>query len=262
MSYLDIELKIAIKAALKAGKIIRKIYKKNNIQIENKSNDTPVTEADIKSNLLINKFIHEKFSEHSILSEELIDNPSRLNNKWCWIIDPLDGTKEFIKKNGEFCINIALSYDHEVVLGVILIPITNELYYAVKGRGSFYKKYFLKKKIKVSDKTDNITLFKSRSTKSSKLDELIKNNEEKIMYIIEKGSAIKGCLIAHGKGEVYYKFGNSYEWDTAAMQCIVEEAGGIFRQMDDSRMIYNRKNPLNRYGFYIINRVENKFDLY
>lgn len=111
--------------------------------------------------------------------------------------------------------------------------------------------------IKVSDKISNIRLVMSRSHGSEDLKKIIANKKDLISNIKRAGSSLKGCLIAKGEAEVYYRFGPTMEWDTAAMQCIVEEAGAIFRQMDGSHMLYNRKNSLNHKGFYIVNKKEN-----
>ncbi|HZK26887.1 MAG TPA: 3'(2'),5'-bisphosphate nucleotidase CysQ [Thermoclostridium sp.] len=248
-------LETAKELAKQAGHIILDIYKKD-FFVDYKDDSSPVTEADKKANDFIVDKLKNKYPECAILAEESKDDPARLNNDWCFIVDPLDGTKEFIKKNDEFTVNIALSYKGKPVMGVIGIPVAKELYFAVKGHGAFFEKGGHVKKIHVSTKTEDIRLMMSRSHKSDKLLQLIEKN--RIKDIKSAGSAIKGCLIAKGEAEVYYRFGYTMEWDTAAMQCIVEEAGGILRQMDDSEMTYNRVNNLNDKGFYIINHPNNK----
>ncbi|HEY8421713.1 MAG TPA: 3'(2'),5'-bisphosphate nucleotidase CysQ [Thermoclostridium sp.] len=240
---------------IEAGHIILEIYKKD-FTVDYKDDQSPVTEADRKSNEYIVNNLKRKYPECAVLAEESKDDPGRLRNDWCFIVDPLDGTKEFVKKNGEFTVNIALCHRGKPVLGVIGIPVTGELYFALKGKGAFYEKDGCVQKIHVSSRTDDIRLMMSRSHKSEELMRLIERNG--IKNIMSAGSAIKGCLIAKGEAEVYYRFGHTWEWDTAAMQCIVEEAGGIFRQMDDSEMTYNRVNSLNEKGFYIINHPANK----
>jgi 3'(2'), 5'-bisphosphate nucleotidase len=251
-------LEFAKELAKQAGRIILDIYQKD-FSVDYKDDSSPVTEADKKANDYIVNKLKKKYPECAILAEESKDDSVRLSNYWCFIVDPLDGTKEFIKKNDEFTVNIALSYRGKPVMGVIGIPVTGELYFAVKGLGAFYEKDGHVEKIHVSTRTEDIRLMKSRSHQSDKLIQLIEKN--KIKNVIVAGSAIKGCLIAKGEAEVYYRFGYTMEWDTAAMQCIVEEAGGIFRQMDDSEMTYNRVNNLNEKGFYVINHPENKLTL-
>lgn len=244
--------------ACQASKVILDIYSKDFI-VDYKKDASPLTEADQKSNELIVSALKNKYPECAILAEESEDDIDRLNNDWCFVIDPLDGTKEFVKKNGEFTINIALAYKGKPVVGVIYIPVTGELYYATKNAGAFYEADGKPERISVSLKTADIRMVRSRSHKSVKLDELIKKNG--IKNICTVGSAIKGCLVAKGEAEVYYRFGYTMEWDTAAMQCIIEEAGGVFRQMDDSEMTYNRQNSLNEKGFYAINNCINKLTL-
>ncbi|MDD4297296.1 MAG: 3'(2'),5'-bisphosphate nucleotidase CysQ [Ruminiclostridium sp.] len=251
-------LETARHLAVKASKVILDIYSKD-FAIDYKEDTSPLTEADRKSNVLIVTALKKEYPECAILAEESIDDPERLNNDWCFIIDPLDGTKEFIKKNGEFTVNIALAHKGKAVLGVVYIPVAGDMYYAAKGMGAFYEANGKSERIFVSSRTMDIRMVKSRSHTSDKLDELIKKHDIKNIRIA--GSAIKGCLIAKGEAEIYYRFGYTMEWDTAAMQCIIEEAGGIFRQMDNSEMTYNRKNTLNEKGFYAINDYKNKLEM-
>lgn len=241
-----------------AGHVIMDVYSEN-FSVSYKADESPITEADRRSNEIIVRTLKRKYPECAILAEESQDNPDRLKNDWCFIVDPLDGTKEFVKRNGEFTVNVALAYQGKPVLGVIGIPVTDELYYAAKAMGSFYEKNGHAQEIKVSSRTEEVRMVMSRSHQSEKLLELIRKNG--INNAIRVGSAIKGCLIAKGEAEIYYRFGPTMEWDTAAMQCIVEEAGGLFRQMDDSEMTYNRVNSLNEKGFYIINDPRNKLTL-
>ncbi len=258
LSCLSEVLETVKNVTMEAGKVILEVYSKD-FSVDYKADQSPITEADQRSNTLIVQTLSNKYPECAILAEESHDDPERLNNQWCFIIDPLDGTKEFVKKNGEFTINVALAFCGKPVLGVIGIPVTGELYYAAKGLGAYYERDGQAQKITVSARTENIRMLASRSHRSDKLQALIEKNN--IKNIASVGSAIKGCLIARGEAEVYYRFGYTMEWDTAAMQCIVEEAGGVFRQMDDSEMTYNRVNSLNEKGFYIINHPANQLTL-
>ncbi len=252
------ELQEAKEAAYAAGKSILEVYKED-FQTEYKEDNTPVTKADYIANKVIITKIRRYFPNDAILSEEARDDKDRMLNPRCWIIDPLDGTKEFVKKNGEFTVNIGLAYNNKPVMGVIYIPVKGELYYAIQGKGAFYEKNHMKKQITVSDRVKNIRAACSRSHTSKRLIAILE--QKGITERIYAGSAIKGCMVASGEAEIYYRFGFTSEWDTAALQCIVEEAGGIFRQMDDTEMTYNRKDPVNRKGFYILNRIENKLQI-
>ncbi len=225
--------------------------------IEMKADNTPLTVADKSSNDIIVNMLNENFPEVSILSEESKVDESRFSNDLCFVVDPLDGTKEFIKKNGEFTVNIALAYKHKAVMGVIYVPVKRLLYYAAEGYGVFKEENGVKTALKVSNNTDNLVLVGSKSHASEKLKELINQKQNLIKEVISAGSSLKGTLVAEGKADVYYRYALCSEWDTAAMQCIVEQAGGIFRQMDGTEMLYNRENTLNEKGFYAINRIEN-----
>jgi 3'(2'), 5'-bisphosphate nucleotidase len=248
-------LKTVKQLTKEAGDVILDIYAKD-FSVDYKEDKSPITLADQKSNDLIVHTLKSRYPECAILAEESRDNLDRLKNDWCFIVDPLDGTKEFVKRNGEFTVNVALAHRGKPVLGVIGIPVSGEFYYAVKGEGAFYEKDGHTQKINVSSRVEDIRMVVSRSHKSDKLASLIERKG--IQNILTVGSAIKGCMIAKGEAEVYYRFGYTMEWDTAAMQCIVEQAGGIFRQMDGSEMTYNRVNSLNEKGFYVINNLQNQ----
>ena len=244
--------------AIKVGKEILKIYE-TDYNVETKEDNSPLTLADMKANEIIVKSLKENFPDYAILSEESRDDKSRLTNDFCFIVDPLDGTKEFIKRNGQFTVNIALAYKHKVVMGVIYVPVTQELYYASKGDGAYLEtvESYEIQKIQATDKLEDLIVVGSKSHSSEKEAKLIEDHKELIKETISAGSSLKGCMVARGQADVYYRFGYTCEWDTAAMQCIVEEAGGIFKQIDGTEMLYNRENNLNEKGFYVVNRKEN-----
>ncbi len=251
------KLEVAKRLAVEAGKRILEIYE-TDFEVEYKDDKSPLTEADKQANEIIVTTLAEEFPQYSILAEESEDDKSRLQNDWCWVIDPLDGTKEFLKRNDEFTVNIALTFKQRPVLGVIFVPVFNDLYFAIKEQGAFYQKDCVYEKIQVSDRTENLRLLISRSHPSENLKKLIEKNKAKIADEKPVGSSLKGCLIAKGESELYYRFWLTMEWDTCAMQCIVEEAGGILRQLDDTELLYNRKNSTNEKGFYILNHIKNK----
>ena len=255
---LDNILKVSKHSAILAGKEIMKIYATDfDSNIEIKADNSPLTIADKSANDIIIETLSKEFPDISILSEESIGDETRFENDWCFIVDPLDGTKEFIKKNGQFTVNIALAHKHKVVLGVVYVPVTQELFYGAEGIGSFKEKDGDVNKISVSDKLKDLIWVGSKSHSSEKEANLIEKNKKIITETISAGSSLKGLMVAEGKADVYYRFGLTCEWDTAAMHCIVEQAGGIFKQMDGSKMTYNRFENLNEKGFYIVNRKEN-----
>ncbi|MDR0220719.1 MAG: 3'(2'),5'-bisphosphate nucleotidase CysQ [Lachnospiraceae bacterium] len=254
------ELDIAIQAALAAGAEIMQVYGEDDFAVEYKKDCSPLTEADKRANALICRMLGGAFPNYAILAEESKDDLARLENDFCFVVDPLDGTKEFIKRNGQFTVNIALAYRHRSVMGVIFVPATGELYYANSGAGAYCEKPGTgtdKTKLKASDRLTDIRMVTSASHGSVEEERLIE--EHQIKHCLRIGSSLKGCLVASGAAEIYYRWGPTMEWDTAAMQCIAEEAGAIFRQMDGAQMLYNRENSRNDKGFYVVNRAENIF---
>ena len=256
-------LSTSLYAAYDAGKLIMEIYQKD-FAVEYKEDKSPLTEADTKSNEIITERLKKYTPYISLLTEESKDNGERLENELCFVIDPLDGTKEFIKKNGEFTVNIGLSYKHKPIMGVIYAPCQNKIYYSAINRGSYavttespLKIFDEGDRIKVSDRRTGLVVMKSRSHGDEQLDALLERNRDKIASETESGSSLKGCLIAEGVADIYYRFGYTMEWDTCAMQSIVIESGGIFLQGDKTEMQYNRANSLNDKGFIILNHQEN-----
>jgi len=254
------ELKEALEAAKIASKKILEIYH-TNFNVEIKSDDSPVTEADKKADVLIRKHLGKAFPKYAFLTEESIDDGKRLLNDYVWIIDPLDGTSDFVNKDGEFTVNIALCYKHEIVVGVVAIPCSGDIYYASKGDGAFVIRNGISTKICVNKKLDDLTFLVSHFHNTEKVMDVAKRHQDKIKHIEKIGSSIKACLIAEGKAEIYLKFDdNTKEWDTAAFQLIVEEAGGVMQKHNGEKIIYNREDVYNRNGFIIANRKENLFE--
>ncbi len=241
----------AITLALGARDIILKHYSEP-IDVEYKEDDSPLTLADQEANALIVKGLKESFPDHAILSEESEDNLDRLNNEWVWIVDPLDGTKEFIKKNGEFTVNIALTHNGEPVIGVISLPAKNELYWAIKGVGVYSKIDGVTKNLQVSSNKDfsDMIIARSRSHPSEELLRLIQ--KAKFKDTVVAGSSLKGCLVASGAADTYVRLGNTSEWDICAVDCIVRCAGGKVTDMNGKPLKYNNADILFR-GFIMSN---------
>lgn len=257
------ELSVAKKLAIEAGKEILKIYNdKHAVEVEFKSDCSPITRADKASNSIIESGLKRYYPSYAVLSEEGKNDSARLMNNYCFVVDPLDGTKEFIKKNGQFTVNIALSVNHKTEMGVIYAPVLDELYYASKNDGAFLltdasksDASMIGKRISVSSEHNRLRCIQSASHNCKEMEELIK--KAGITDLVSMGSSLKGCIIARGDADIYYRFNPTMEWDTAAMQCIIEEAGGIFRQLDGNEMLYNRENPCNERGFYAVNCKRN-----
>ncbi len=244
--------------AVEAGRAIMEVYQ-TDFEVEYKADESPLTMADKRANDIIVSGLAEHFPAYAILSEEMKDDRSRRQNDYCFIVDPLDGTKEFVKKNGQFTVNIALAYRQHPVIGVIYVPVTGDLYYASSETGAYKRdgRTGDLTELHVSDKTENLVWVGSKSHSGEKETALIEAHQGQITEVLSAGSSLKGCLVAEGKADVYYRFGPTCEWDTAAMHCIAETAGAVIRQADHSELLYNRENTLNGKGFYIVNCNEN-----
>lgn len=252
----------AIEAALQAGREILAVYA-TDFGVSYKADDSPVTRADTRADRVIRDFLSARFPSAGILSEESPAAGDLTGRPLCFIVDPLDGTREFVKRNGEFCVNIALAADHRAVMGVVYAPVARELYAAREGGGAWL--YPVRpdhtlgepQRLRVSDRTTGLVWIAARRPSRS-LQALLDEHREKAARFVWWGSALKGCQIARGEADVYYRFGSTtHEWDTAAVQVLVEEAGGRMGQLDGSPLRYNRRDHRNHGGFYIANRPEN-----
>ena len=251
------QLNAAIEAGVKAIEGILKIYN-SDFDVEIKDDNSPVTLADKNADKVIRKYLHEKFPTYAFLTEESTDDLSRLENDFVWIVDPVDGTKDFVAKDGGFTTNIALAYKHEAVVGVVVVPLTGEIYYAAKGLGAFYRKDGVTKRTHVNDKLTDLTVYKSVFHSKPNEEAMYEKHKDRIGRIEKWGSALKPCRIAQGLGELSYRLSDgTKEWDTAASQVIVEQAGGIYLKPNKERMMYNREDVHNREGYVICNRIEN-----
>ncbi len=258
-------LQIAIEAAIAAGKAIMEIYENKDFEVEEKKDSSPLTIADKKSNEVINNFLIP--TNIPVISEEnnQVDFKERQSWNKCWIVDPLDGTKEFIKRNGEFTVNIALVENGAPIIGVIFAPAINYLYF---GNTKDSKAFVCETSGK--DGVDDI-LKNAQLLNPSKADSVLKivgsrshMNETTLAFIekkekmfpgeveiVSKGSSLKFCLVAEGSAHIYPRFAPTMEWDTAAGQAICEAVGinSIWTDTGD-KITYNRENLLN--GHFIV----------
>ncbi|XOV92296.1 MAG: 3'(2'),5'-bisphosphate nucleotidase CysQ [Bacteroidota bacterium] len=237
--------KIAQKAAQKASAEILKIYESGDFSIESKADDSPLTLADKASHHAIVSELEK--TDIPILSEEgkAIPFKERKNWEYFWMIDPLDGTKEFIKKNGEFTVNIALIHNNQVVLGVVYTPVLGDLFVAIKGEGA-YKNGQRINVNQFSRKDAGLKVVASRSHLNDETQEFL--NELDSPEIVSKGSSLKLLMVAEGAADLYPRYAPTMEWDTAAAQIIVEEAGGSVLIKDTKEPVkYNKENLLNPY---------------
>lgn len=251
-------LKVAIQAAVAAGAEILKVYN-TNFAVERKDDNSPLTQADRNANAVINNWL--KHTQIPIISEEnrQLDYEERKGWQRCWIVDPLDGTKEFIKRNGEFTVNIALVENEIPVLGVIYVPVTKELYFtAVDGKTS--KKTTLSsegesveailgnaKEIKPREASSRITVVGSRSHLNEETKNFIADLEKRNQVaLVSKGSSLKFCLVAEGLADIYPRYAPTMEWDTAAGHAICRAVGvSVIDEATGKSMKYNKPNLLN-----------------
>ncbi|SFN76327.1 3'(2'),5'-bisphosphate nucleotidase CysQ family protein [Salegentibacter flavus] len=271
-------LELAIKASLAAGKRIMEIYENEDFEVEAKGDDSPLTKADLASHKIIMEYLEE--TNIPVLSEEGKDLPYEERKKWSqlWIVDPIDGTKEFIKKNGEFTVNIALVENQIPILGVIYVPAMQELYFASKEIGSYNLKgviefstqeEIIKTAIKLPRTTNYelqthprksyggqatnhkpYTVVASKSHLSPETEDYINSLESEHGQVetISKGSSLKLCMVAEGQADEYPRFAPTMEWDTAAGQAICMYAGKkVIDQETNLEMLYNRKELLNNW---------------
>lgn len=263
-------LTIAINAALNAGSEILDVYNTDDFEIKLKSDSSPLTIADRIAHEIIVKNLEK--TNVPVLSEEGKDIPFEERVKWdkYWLVDPLDGTKEFIKRNGEFTVNIALIENNNPVLGVIYVPVTKDLYFSEKEIGAF-KSINQDKDSEVEDvnvlmqtsfklpflfENDRYTIVGSRSHMNSETEEFI----EKLKSVhgdidfISKGSSLKICMVAEGIANIYPRFAPTMEWDTAAGHAIALGAGCVVTQTDEKTSLsYNKNELLN--PWFIVKRL-------
>ena len=251
-------LKLAIDAAIQAGKKIIEIYNSDDFNLEYKLDDSPLTIADTASNKIIENILEA--SNIPILSEEgnILDFNNRKNLKHLWVVDPLDGTKEFIKKNNEFTVNISLIENSVPVIGVIYAPALNVLYFSEKKLGAY--KVFITNldefdhsnplRLPLVKKFQEYKVLTSRSHLNDNTLDYIDNLKVNNLKVVSvpMGSSLKFCLLAEGLADCYPRFSPCMEWDTAAGQIICDEAG--FKVIDLKTMkpiVYNRENLINNY---------------
>ena len=225
-----------------AGQAILNIYHQGDFEVESKSDQSPLTQADLTSHDIITKTLKKLTPEIPILSEEGDELEVDVETFWC--VDPLDGTKEFIKRNGEFTVNIALIENHQPVLGVIHIPVANETFIAMKGNGAKKIKDHQIHNIPIqNNKTRQPPIFAvSRSHLDQKTQNFILQHQA---ITIAAGSSLKLTMIAEGKADVYPRFGPTSLWDMAAGHAILKETGGEIYTLDQQPLVYNVAKILN-----------------
>ncbi|MEM7254313.1 MAG: 3'(2'),5'-bisphosphate nucleotidase CysQ [Pseudomonadota bacterium] len=235
-----------------AAAAIMAVYK-STFDVEVKDDRTPLTEADLAAHRAIVAALSTMTPSIPILSEESADIPFAERSQWetYWLVDPLDGTREFIKRNGEFTVNIALIHQHNPVMGMIWVPVTSVCYEAGVGLGAWKS---------TSDEARDAITVRSRPTDVTMVAGSRSHGSDATRAFVERlgatemlaiGSSLKSCLVAEGKVDIYPRFGLTSEWDTAAAQCIVEQAGGRVTDVSLQRLQYNTKDSLLNPDFLV-----------
>ena len=255
---LNADARIAIQAALDGGAAILEVYHNETTEVELKGDESPLTQADLRSNAAIMNWLEQ--SEHPVLSEEgkHLTFDERKHWSMLWIVDPLDGTKEFIKRNGEFTVNVALVESGRPILGVVYVPVTGELYLGVKGQGAVkleldaavtFTDAHLEHAVALPIAMDRpFTAVGSRSHMNEETEAFLATYRAQHgeVAILSKGSSLKRCMVAEGLADVYPRFAPTMEWDTAAGQAVVEAAGfAMLHKETRLPLEYNKEDLLN-----------------
>lgn len=249
-------LEQVIVIAKAAGEAIMQVYS-TDFNVVKKDDNSPLTQADLVAHQVIVQALSKLTPDIAILSEESDSIAFETRRQWqqYWLIDPLDGTREFIKRNGEFTVNIAFIDQHQPVLGVVYAPVTGLLYYGSRGHGA-YKQLEAKQPQKIRTRVLNLkqpTVAGSRSHFSEKMQQFmchLENAAGVAVELISMGSSLKICLVAEGLADVYPRLGPTSEWDTAAAHCILQEAGGNIVDMSNHSLLYNNQDSLLNPSFF------------
>jgi len=246
-------LEPTVEIGREAAARILEVYQSDFV-VTDKEDRSPLTAADMAAHKTICAGLSDLTPSVPVLSEESAKIPFMERTRWpeYWLVDPLDGTREFIKKNGEFTVNIALVRGHRPVLGVVVVPVQNTSYFACRGHGAFKQEGGGMAQPIAARGTNlkKLTAVGSRSH-GSELTERFLAGLGKDVEVLHIGSALKLCLVAEGRADVYLRLGPTSEWDTAAAQCLVEEAGGRVTDLNLEPIAYNRKESLLNPSFLV-----------
>jgi 3'(2'), 5'-bisphosphate nucleotidase len=241
-----------VELAVTAGDAILEVYA-TEFDVQTKDDDSPLTQADMASNRKIIATLEALTPDTPIISEELGLPDFKVRSAWprYWLIDPLDGTKEFVNRNGEFTVNIALIDSNRPVFGVVHVPVTGVTYVGCEGRGSEIRDEQGTRQIQVAESSANpARVVGSRSHRGASLDAFLDNLGD--FDMLPMGSSLKFCRVAEGAADIYPRLGLTSEWDTAAAQAVVEQAGGQVVELDGNPLSYNKKAEILNPYFLVI----------
>lgn len=247
----------AIEIAIEAGNAIRKIYQSGDFKREIKSDNTPVTSADLAAHDIICSRLVKLTPDIPILSEEDADIPLSVRQNWSkyWLVDPLDGTGEFIAGSGDFSVIIALVEHNRPIMGIVYAPMTEVCYYAIAGLGAY--KRSVEGEVRITStqlalsEQNHLRIAVSRRQDPQKVLELFSHPNDCELVVLG-GAALKSCLVAEGQADCYIRLGPTGEWDTGAAQIIVEEAGGALVDIHLHPMTYNERDTLENPNFIVV----------
>jgi len=234
-----------IATAKAAGEAILAVYESADFGTTHKEDDSPLTRADLASHRLVTERLAALTPDVPVLSEEAKETPFETRRAWrrFWLVDPLDGTKEFIKRNGEFTVNIALVEGDRPVFGVVHAPALNLTYWGAAEVGAFRGEEAIRVKPYEGGPLEVVA---SRSHAGAQTEALVGElGRDTQVQLVSIGSSLKLCLVAEGRAHLYPRFGSTMEWDTAAAQCVVEAAGGAVRDTSGRPLRYNKEDLLN-----------------
>lgn len=264
----DAYLPQVIAIAKAAGMAIMQVYS-TEFSIVKKEDNSPLTQADLAAHHVILHALHALTPDIPVISEEAEIAPYNIRQDWqrFWLIDPLDGTREFVKRNGEFTVNIALIEQHEPVLGVVYAPASEQLYFAAVNHGA-YKQLKSEQPQSIHTKPFDIqqlVVAGSRSHSDEKIQQFLQNiarDHGVVPELLSMGSSLKICLVAEGVADVYPRLGPTFEWDTAAAHCVLREAGGDIVDVSHTRLRYNLQNSLLNPFFFATNQPGHAWENY
>jgi len=241
-----------VEIARRAGVAIMTVYKDLTPSVELKQDKSPLTQADLASHRVICDGLAAQANQFPILTEEAAEIPFELRQTWetFWLVDPLDGTKEFLKRNGQFTVNIALITAGVPILGVVYAPATSTMYFAAEGAGARKQQHGVDAPIEVDGTHKQRPRIVTSLSHGGGMDQT-KIDLEKIgvdadqCEFVPMGSSLKFCLVAEGSADIYLRNGPTMEWDTAAAQCVLEIAGGTVSDLEGNRLRYNKPILLN-----------------
>ena len=235
--------------AQEAATAILQVYETADFRVDVKADNSPLTEADLAAHHHIVNSLHALTPDIPVLSEESQGITYAERRQWSqfWLVDPLDGTREFVQRNGEFTVNIALVRQHTAVLGVVHIPVQHVTYWAAAGLGAFRTRGNETVPLHAQAAlVQPLKVVASRMHAGPATEALLHNlRQQYALDVVSKGSALKLCMVAEGEADLYPRLGPTMEWDTAAAQCIVEQAGGHVTTLDNTPLQYNKENLLN-----------------